>query len=314
MGVRHAVGLATSAEVDMETPETMTVRAASTFVGLARPRPRPTPVEQIRGAVERSVMSLRSRLSGRRRLVVIGSALAAVLAAVVVLGPAALARVPRSEPQSSTEDPVLPLTPAAALPVEVGQAPPADLAGAAGGQPVSSIARTAADAAARPSAPSAPVGPTTPTVVVHAAGAVVVPGVYRLADPTRVTDVVAAAGGLTGDADPDVLNLAARVGDGERVFVPRRGQAPPEVIVGTTGSGSSTGSVTGSVAGSLAAVDLNAATAAQLDALPGIGPAIAERIIEARTRVGRFRSVNQLLDVPGIGEAKFSSLKTRVRV
>ena len=301
----------------METPETMTVRAASTFVGLARPRPRPTPVEQIRGAVERSVMSLRSRLSGRRRLVVIGSALVAVLAAVVVLGPAALARVPRSEPKSSTEDPVLPLTPAAALPVEVGQAPPADLAGAAGGQPVSSIARTAADAAARPSAPSAPsapVGPTTPTVVVHAAGAVVVPGVYRLADPTRVTDVVAAAGGLTGDADPDVLNLAARVGDGERVFVPRRGQAPPEVIVGTTGSGSSTGSATGSVAGSLAAVDLNAATAAQLDALPGIGPAIAERIIEARTRVGRFRSVNQLLDVPGIGEAKFSSLKTRVRV
>ena len=311
----------------METPETMTIRAASTFVGLARPRPRPTPVEQIRGAVERSVMSLRSRLAGRRRLVVIGSVLVAVLAAVVVLGPAALARVPRSEPQSSTEDPVLPLTPAAALPVEVGHAPPADLAGAAGGQPVSSIARTAADAAARPSSPSAPsvpsspsapssapVGPTTPTVVVHAAGAVVVPGVYRLADPTRVTDVVAAAGGLTGDADPDVLNLAARVGDGERVFVPRRGQAPPEVIVGTTGSGSSTGSATGAVAGSLAAVDLNAATATQLDALPGIGPAIAERIIEARTRVGRFRSVNQLLDVPGIGEAKFSSLKTRVRV
>ena len=63
-----------------------------------------------------------------------------------------------------------------------------------------------------------------------------------------------------------------------------------------------------------AIVDLNAASAEQLDALPGIGPAIAERIIEARTRVGRFRSVNQLLDVPGIGEAKFSTLKARVRV
>ena len=140
------------------------------------------------------------------------------------------------------------------------------------------------------------------------------PGVYRLSDPARVTDVVAAAGGLTSDADPDVLNLAARVGDGERIFVPRRGQAPPGVIVATTGSGASTGSLTGARTAPAAIVDLNAASAEQLDALPGIGPAIAERIVEARTRVGRFRSVNQLLDVPGIGEAKFSTLKARVRV
>ena len=301
----------------METPETMTLRAASTFSGLARPRPRPTPAEQIRGAVERSLGSLRSRLSGRRRIVVVGSAIVAVLAALAMLGPAALARLPRSAPQTSSDDPTLPLTPAAALPLEVGQPPPVSSPPAPAGQPRASIANPASEAVAlRPASPSStPVGPTTPTVVVHAAGAVLAPGVYRLSDPARVTDVVAAAGGLTGDADPDVLNLAARVGDGERIFVPRRGQAAPNVVVGTTGSGTSTASGSGARPGVAAAiVDLNAASAEQLDALPGIGPAIAERIIEARSRVGRFRSVNQLLDVAGIGEAKFSMLKTRVRV
>ncbi len=296
----------------METPETMTVRAASTFRGLARPRPRPTPVEQIRGGVERTVGSLRSRLSGRRRIVVVGSATAAVLAAVVMLGPDALARVPRSAPKASTDDLRLPFTAAAALPLEVGQAPPVSPP-SAGSQPTASVLPPSGEGVAlRPtSSSSIPVGASTPTVVVHAAGAVLAPGVYRLSDPARVTDVVAAAGGLTGDADPDVLNLAARVGDGERIFVPRRGQAPPDVIVGTTGPGTSTGRATGTKA---AVVDLNAASAEQLDALPGIGPAIAERIIDARTRVGRFRSVNQLLDVPGIGEAKFSTLRPQVRV
>ncbi len=300
----------------METPETMTVRAASTFSGLARPRPRPTPVEQVGGAVERFIRRLRSRLSGRRRIVVVGGSIVAVVGALAVFGPAALARVPRSAPQASSDDPTLPLTPAAALPVEVGQAPPISLPSPAAPQPAPPVSMPSGEAAAiRPSSPaSTPVSPATPTVVVHAAGAVLLPGVYRLSDPARVTDVVAAAGGLTSDADPDVLNLAARVGDGERIFVPHRGQAPPGVVVGTTGSGASTGSVTGARTGPAAIVDLNAASAEQLDALPGIGPAIAERIIEARTRVGRFRSVNQLLDVPGIGETKFATLKTRVRV
>lgn len=303
----------------MDTPESMTVRAASTFSGLARPRPRSTPADQIRGAIERFLGSLLRRLSGRRRIVVVGSAIVAVLAALAMLGPAALARVPRSAPQASSDDPTLPLTPAAALPLEVGQPPPVSSPLAPASQPSASVSNPAGEALAlRPTSPSStPIGPTTPTVVVHAAGAVLAPGVYRLSDPARVTDVVAAAGGLTGDADPDVLNLAARVGDGERIFVPRRGQAPPNVVVGTTGSGASTGSTgstSGTKTGPAVIVDLNAASAEQLDALPGIGPAIAERIIEARSRVGRFRSVNQLLDVAGIGEAKFSTLKTRVRV
>ncbi len=300
----------------MEAPETMTIRAASTFGGVARPRPKASPVEQIRDAMGRSLESLRSRLSGRRRMVLVGSSIVAVLTTLAVFGPTALARVPRSAPQASSDDPALPLTPAAALPLEVGQAPPTSLSSPATGQLTTSVSAPAGEAVAlRPPSPSsAVVGPATPTVVVHAAGAVLLPGVYRLSDPARVTDVVAAAGGLTSDADPDVLNLAARVGDGERIFVPRRGQAPPGVIVGTTGSGAATGSVTGARTAPAAIVDLNAASAEQLDALPGIGPAIAERIIEARTRVGRLRSVNQLLDVPGIGEAKFATLKTRVRV
>ncbi len=301
----------------METPETMTVRAASTFSSLTRPRPKPTPVEQLRALTAHCFETLRGWIGGHRRVLLAFGAMGITVVVVGLVGPAALARVPRAAPQSSSDDPVLPLTPIAALPLEIGptapgpQAPPASSAAIASpaGSPIEAVSL-------RPASTSlSPVGPTSPTVVVHAAGALVAPGVYRLNDPARVTDVVVAAGGLTGDADPDVLNLAARVGDGERIFVPRRGQSPPDLVVGSTGSGSSAGSALTAKGGvSLPIVDLNVASAEQLDSLPGVGPAIAERIIESRTRLGRFRSVNQLLDVPGIGEAKFAMLKSRVRV
>ena len=228
------------------------------------------------------------------------------LVAVLALGTAGRAPTQSVSVQASGPSSVtLPLT-AGSLPLEFGR--PAD-----------------PDSAPSPSssatAPGAAGAVASVTVVVHTAGAVLRPGIYRLAEPARVDDAVTAAGGLTGDADPDVLNLAARIGDGERIYVPRRGQAPPGVVVGTTGvSNIGGGNVSlGGSAGVLSAspssvVDLNTATSAQLDSLPGVGPAIASRIIEARTRLGRFRSVNQLLDVAGVGEAKFASLRARVKV
>ena len=301
----------------MDVTETMSVRMASNDGPFARPKPKPTPGEQVRTLATRFREAVRLGLSGRRKMV----AAAAAVMAVALLATSAIARVPRSSGAKS-DDPALPATPAATLPLEFGLPSVLSLdpsGSAAVSIAVSAAASTGAGIPPPPGpasvvAPSSGAGPTTPTVVVHAAGAVTAPGVYRLPDPARVTDVVAAAGGLTSEADPDVLNLAARVGDGERIFVPRRGQAAPGVVVGTTGSGSGASASNPAQAGAASVVDLNTASVEQLDLLPGIGPAIAARIIEQRARTGRFRSVNQLLDVPGIGEAKFASLKSRVKV
>jgi competence protein ComEA len=145
---------------------------------------------------------------------------------------------------------------------------------------------------------------------VHVAGAVVRPGLVRLPAGARVADAVDAAGGLRPDADLDRLNLAAPLTDGQRVWVPIVGQdAPPEVDPsGGSGGGSGAGG------GVPAIVDLNTASATELESLPGIGPATAQAILDQRHRVGRFRSVDDLLDVRGIGPSKLAALRDRVRV
>ncbi len=143
-------------------------------------------------------------------------------------------------------------------------------------------------------------------LVVHVAGAVAAPGVHELPADARVVDAVEAAGGLATDADPARLNLAAPLSDGERVYVLARGEEAPPTAPGTATVGPSS-SGTGPV-------DLNTADAAALDTLPGVGPATAAAIIEHRAKVGRFSSVDQLLDVPGIGEAKLEALRDLVTV
>ena len=124
-----------------------------------------------------------------------------------------------------------------------------------------------------------------------------------------MADVVEAAGGPSPDADLDQLNLAAKVGDGDRVYVPRRGEALP-AQASTPGAGPV---AAGGPAGA-GPVDLNTATAEQLEALPGVGPATAAAILDYRREHGRFRSVDELLDVRGIGEAKLAALRPKVRV
>lgn len=140
-------------------------------------------------------------------------------------------------------------------------------------------------------------------VVVHAAGAVVHPGLYRLAGDARIADALDAAGGPAADADLDGVNLAARVADGERIYVPRKGEVAP----GAPAAG-------GPGVAPAGPLDLNTATAEQLDALPGIGPATAEAIISYRQQHGRFRSVEELVEVRGIGEAKLAALRSKLRV
>jgi competence protein ComEA len=153
-------------------------------------------------------------------------------------------------------------------------------------------------------APGGPAAPEPdPDAHVHAAGAVARPGVYRVRPGGRVVDVVDAAGGPGADADLDQVNLAARVTDGERVYVPKRGEAPP------TGAGSGPGGRAAS-----GPVDLNTATLEQLDSLPGVGPATAQAILDHRAEHGRFAAVDELLEVRGIGDAKLAAIRSRVKV
>jgi len=151
---------------------------------------------------------------------------------------------------------------------------------------------------------------TTTTVpsalVVHVAGSVAAPGVHELAAGARVVDAIEAAGGLTAEADGARVNLAAPLVDGARVYVPAVGEEPPPVAVGGE-PGPAGAAPTGPV-------NLNTADAAALEALPGVGPATAAAILEHRTKVGAFTSVEQLLDVPGIGEAKLEALRDLVGV
>jgi len=157
------------------------------------------------------------------------------------------------------------------------------------------------------------------SVVVAVAGTVRRPGVVTLPAGSRVTDAVAAAGGLLPGADPGLLNLARKVTDGEQVLVgvgpgapgapgvpgaPAHGQPGPSGQV-PTGSGGGAGQP-----GVL--LDLNLATSQQLDDLPGVGPVLAQRILDWRTTHGRFASVDQLREVTGIGEAKFADLRPLV--
>ena len=185
----------------------------------------------------------------------------------------------------------------------------------AGGQPLLGMASYAPS----PSASSAPSSLASPQeIVVYVCGAVMRPGVYHLAPGARVADLLAAAGGARSKAALQAVNLAAKLLDGQQVVVPVRGAAGSTVAAASTAVGSATD--TAGAAGApgtgapAAPVDLNTATLEQLDALPGVGPATAQKIIDYRTANGGFKSVDDLKNVSGIGDAKFATLQPLVTV
>lgn len=154
-------------------------------------------------------------------------------------------------------------------------------------------------------------GDTVPVeIVVHVAGAVLVPGVHRLDPQARVVDAVAAAGGPTVEAALDAINLAQPLRDGDRVLIPSAEDASPEVG-GVTAAVAENGA-NGTSVGAL--VDLNSATAQELDGLPGVGPATAQAIVSHREANGPFVSVDGLADVRGIGPAKLEAIRPLVTV
>jgi len=169
-------------------------------------------------------------------------------------------------------------------------------------------------AGARPREPA----PAKAVIWVDVAGAVIRPGLYSLPDGARVAAALEKAGGVRAKADRAAVNLAAKLTDGQQVFVPSRGSvstgaAPGGSAAGPSAAGASTaGASAGAAGGSAARISLSAATQAQLEELDGIGPALAQRIIDYREQHGGFRSVDQLQEVSGIGEKRFQALKDSI--
>jgi competence protein ComEA len=196
---------------------------------------------------------------------------------------------PRAEPVSGL--------PAVATVVE----PPAESAAPAAPPPTGAAPTAAASTGTASAPPAAP-------LVVSVSGKVHRPGLVEVPSGARVADVLDAAGGALPGTDLAALNLARRVADGEQVAV----GVPPAPDAATTG-----GSVADPAGGASAPpgkVDLNTATAAELDVLPGVGPVTATRILEWRTRNGRFSRVEQLREIEGIGERRFAQLRELVTV
>jgi len=136
-------------------------------------------------------------------------------------------------------------------------------------------------------------------VRVHVAGEVLQPGVYELPFGSIIQDAIDAAGGLTTDASQDRVNLAAALEDGQQVYVPGIAEAAPAI----PDSGNAT-----------APVSINTASAPELERLPGIGPVIAQRIVEYREQHGPYQRIEDLLEVEGIGPSKLESLQDYVQV
>jgi competence protein ComEA len=153
-------------------------------------------------------------------------------------------------------------------------------------------------------------------VIVHVAGAVRKPGVYRLAGGARVADAVERAGGATRRADLGGVNLAAKLEDGRQIVVPVRARSGAQAgaTSGLTPGGATGGAAAAAAGPAAAPVNLNSATPEQLDTLPGVGPATVQKILEYREQHGGFGSVEELGQVSGIGEKRLAALRDQVQV
>ena len=163
--------------------------------------------------------------------------------------------------------------------------------------------------------------PSSANITVYVSGEVVKPGVYVLLATARVNDALQAAGGATNHADLVVVNLAAPLVDAAQVFIPRMGSTPrvtlprPHAGINLPIAGGSGGAgASGSATSAAGIVDINSATLADLDALPGVGPSTAQAIIDYRVANGPYASVDDLLNVRGIGPSKLAAMRARVRV
>jgi competence protein ComEA len=249
----------------------------------------------------RAALRLRFRLDpgrwrldpGRRAAIVIGLG---VLVAAVATGAWVLADRPRPVAVSATSAGPVPAV-AAATGSAADPVSPRSRAYPGPGSSTSSRDASAHDGSASSGG----------EVVVDVAGKVRRPGLYRLAAGARVDDAVRSAGGALHGVNLASLNLAARVVDGQQIRVGLPGTAPSDAAPEAT-------EATGATTAAGGPVDLNTATSQELQTLPGVGPVLAQHILDWRAAHGRFETVGRLNDVPGIGEVKFAALRSRVTV
>lgn len=287
MSTRHE----TDDRLDEVLAEIEQARRAPAWTPEPQPSPRrllraPKPLEEARWAPSRTAI-----------VVVLLCALLAVLVFVVRMMLAPQRSVPNGAASSS------------ALQV----AGRANVASAESGAPADSL--KASSAAREPSTATS----TSPSVLnIHVVGAVGSPGVVTVPAGSRVADAVRAAGGLKG-ADPAGINLARALSDGEQVYVPKPGESPraPSPVGASPTGGSQGASAAGGLAatsGAGALVNLNTADVSALDTLPGVGPVLAQRIVDWRTEHGKFTSVDELGEVSGIGDKALERLRSKVTV
>jgi len=239
----------------------------------------PVPADAAPGLLERLTRLPIRADPGRRGAIALG---VAVLVTAVVTGGWVLSTRPH------------------ALAVSGGRADPAAVASAQSA--AASAGSLKPDPRPRPASSTA----SAPTLVVDIAGKVRHPGLYRLPPGSRVDDAVRAAGGGLPGVDLTNLNLAAKIVDGQQIAV-----GMPGAVTGAGASGASPGSTASAVT---APLDINSATLAQLETLPGVGPVLGQHILDWRAAHGRFSATDQLREVPGIGDVKFAALRPRVTV
>jgi competence protein ComEA len=198
--------------------------------------------------------------------------------------------------------------------------PEAELVIPAGGNASPSERAAAASLPGVPAANASPVAPASPPseVVVHVAGAVKKPGLYHFKVGERSDDAIKAAGGAAADANLDGVNLAAKLEDGQQLYVPKKGELTASPIqrpaAAAKGGKSAVAAKPAKLQKGQGTVNLNSATKDQLMTLPGIGESYAQRILDYRKENGGFKELEQLMDVSGFGEKKLEKLRPFVRL
>lgn len=150
-------------------------------------------------------------------------------------------------------------------------------------------------------------GEENPIIMVHISGQIFSPGVYEVVKDDRVIDVVDLAGGLTKDADLDRINLAKKVEDEEKIYIPKIGESNEPILIQPSSSGENKNTLNSTT------ININKATLDELDSLPGVGKVIAQRIIDYRSS-SPFKTIDDLKNVSGIGDKIFNGLKDNISI
>ena len=179
--------------------------------------------------------------------------------------------------------------------------------------PEASLTFAGTTVAARATADLTPISVSSMSITVHVAGAVNNPGVYKLRSGARFNDGVIAAGGATDQADLNSVNLAMLLNDGEQIYILKRNEKP-HTITAQRSPSSATGGSAGSGNSKVAIININTASLAELEQLPGVGPSTAKAIIDYREKNGAFVTVQDLINVRGIGPAKLDEILPQARV